>query len=42
MPAYTLLKDLSDRGVYKNMMLTITDDNDEIIEALERFREGEK
>jgi len=38
MPAYTLLKDLSDRGVYKNMLLTITDDNDEIIEALERFR----
>ena len=39
MPAYTLLKDLSDRGIYKNMLLTITDDNDEIIEALERFRE---
>ena len=38
MPAYTLLKDLSDRGIYKNMLLTITDDNDEIIEALERFR----
>ena len=40
MPAYTLLKDLSDRGIYKNMLLTITDDNDEIIDAIVRFREG--
>lgn len=39
MPAYTLLKDLSDRGLFKNMMLTISDDNDEIIEAIERYRE---
>ena len=39
-PAYTILKDLSDRGVYKNMILTISDDNDEIIEAIVRFREG--
>jgi len=41
MPAYTVLKDLSDRGIFKNMLLTISDDNDEIIEALERFKEGE-
>lgn len=40
MPAYTLLKDLSDRGVYKNMLLTISDDNDEIIDAIVRFKEG--
>ena len=40
MPAYTFLKDLSDRGLYKNMILTISDDNDEIIEAIVRFREG--
>jgi len=40
MPAYTLLKDLSDRGIYKNMILAISDDNDEIIEALERFKQG--
>ena len=39
MPAYTLLKDLSDRGVFKNMILTISDDNDEIIDAIMRFRE---
>ena len=40
MPAYKLLKDLSDRGVYKNMILTVSDDNDEIIDAIVRFREG--
>ena len=40
MPAYTFLKDLSDRGLYKNMILTISDDNDEIIEAIVRFKEG--
>ena len=39
MPAYSLLKDLSDRGLYKNMILTISDDNDEIIEAIVKFRE---
>lgn len=41
MPAYTLLKDLSDRGIFKNMLLTISDDNDEIIEAIVRFK-GER
>ena len=40
MPAYSLLKDLSDRGIFKNMLLTISDDNDEIIEAIVRFKEG--
>ena len=40
MPAYSLLKDLSDRGVYKNMLLTISDDNDEIIDAIVKFKEG--
>ena len=38
MPAYTLLKYLSDRGIFKNMILTISDDNEEIIEAIVRFR----
>ena len=37
MPAYSLLKDLSDRGIFKNMILTISDDNDEIIAAVEDF-----
>ena len=40
MPAYKLLKDLSDRGVFHNMLLTISDDNDEIIDAIVRFKEG--
>ena len=40
MPAYTVLKDLSDRGIFKNMLLTISDDNDEIIDAIVRFKEG--
>ena len=40
MPAYTLLKYLSDKGLYKNMILTISDDNDEIIEAIVKFKEG--
>ena len=41
MPAYSVLKDLSDRGIFKNMLLTISDDNDEIIDAIVRFKEGE-
>lgn len=41
LPAYAFLKDLSDRGIYKNMLLTLSDDNDEIIEALVRFKEAE-
>ena len=40
-PAYTFLKDLSDRGIFKNMILTISDDNDEIIDAILRFK-GER
>ena len=40
MPAYSLLKALSDKGLFKNMLLTISDDNDEIIEAIVRFKEG--
>ena len=39
-PVYTFLKYLSDSGLYNNMILTISDDNDEIIEAIERFKEG--
>ena len=40
MPAYSVLKDLSDRGIFKNMILSISDDNDEIIDAIVKFREG--
>ncbi len=41
MPAYALLKDLSDRGIFKNMILTISDDNEEIIASLVKFWNGE-
>ena len=41
MPAYAVLKDLSNRGIFKNMILTISDDNDEIIDAIVRFKEGQ-
>lgn len=37
MPAYSILKDLSDRGIFKNMLLTISDDNDEIIDTVLQF-----
>ena len=40
MPAYSVLKDLRDRGIFKNMLLTISDDNDEIIDAIVRFKEN--
>ena len=36
-PVYTMLKDLSDRGIMKNMLLTLSDDDDEIIDAIVRF-----
>lgn len=36
-PVYTMLCDLAERGVMKNMLLTISDDNDEIINALVKF-----
>lgn len=39
MPAYKLLKELSDKGLFKNMLLTLSDDNDEIIDAIVRFYE---
>ena len=39
MPAYSVLKDLSDRGIFKNMILTISDDNDEIIDAIVKFKD---
>ena len=36
-PVYSMLKDLSDRGIMKNMLLTISDDDNEIIDAIVRF-----
>ena len=36
-PIYTLLHDLQDRGKYQNLLLSITDDNDDIIRFLLDF-----
>ncbi|MEL6558494.1 MAG: hypothetical protein AAFQ94_09935 [Bacteroidota bacterium] len=36
-PVYPLLKSMADEEKYKNMLLTITDDEDDIEEALENF-----
>lgn len=38
MPAFTLLKALMDTGKYKNLLLTLSDDADEIIDVLLKFR----
>lgn len=38
MPAYTLLDGLMKTGKYQNLLLTLSDNSDEIIEVLERFR----
>ena len=42
MPAYTLLKGLMDRGKYKNLLLTLTDEADVIVDELMRFRKAMK
>ena len=39
LPAYKFLKTMSEKGLYNNMYLTITDDNDEIIDAIVKFKE---
>ena len=39
LPAYKFLKTMSEKGLYSNMYLTISDDNDEIIEAIVKFKE---
>ena len=38
MPIYPLLKHLSKKGKYKNLLLTLTDSNEEIIQTLLDFR----
>lgn len=37
-PVYPLLKELSDKGKYKNMLLSITDSPDEAVEIIQRFQ----
>lgn len=38
MPIYPLLKHLSDTGRYKNLLLTLTDDKDEVVQTLLNFK----
>ncbi len=38
MPAYTLLKELAERGKYKNLLLSLTDDPEEAIAELLKFQ----
>ena len=38
MPIYPLLEQLASMGKYKNLRLTLTDDLDEIVDVLQRFR----
>lgn len=42
LPAYKFLKAMSEKGLYNNMYLTISDDNDEIIDALVKFKEADE
>ena len=39
MPVWPLLTDLTRRGKYKNLLLTLTDDTDEVVEVIRRFRQ---
>ena len=41
MPVYTLMKHLIDKGKYKNLLMTLTDSQEEIIKALLDFRNKE-
>lgn len=42
MPIYPLLQGLMKSGKYKNLLLTLTDDPEEIIQEIVRFRGGEE
>ena len=39
MPVYSFLQQMMKTGRYKNLILSVSDDNDEIIEELVKFRE---
>lgn len=38
MPVYPLLRQLAEKGMYKNLLLTLSDDQAEIVDAIETFR----
>lgn len=39
-PAYTMLKELSDNGQYHNLILGISDNPDEIVQMIDKFQNG--
>ena len=39
MPIYPMLKQLADNGKYRNLLLSISDDPDEIVATMLRFRQ---
>lgn len=41
-PVYPLLQSLMKKGRYRNLILTLTDDEDEMVEALRQFRHAEQ
>ena len=40
MPVYPMLQNLMQTGMYKNLLLTLTDDLDEIIAVLQKFQQS--
>ena len=42
MPVYPLLNQLMATGKYKNLLLTLTDDIDEVVDVLVNFSRSEK
>ncbi|MBR6944883.1 MAG: hypothetical protein IKH64_02920, partial [Prevotella sp.] len=39
MPIYPLLERMMETGMYRNLLLTLTDDIDEVVSELHQFRE---
>ena len=42
MPVYPMLKNLMQTGMYKNLILALTDDLDEVVQELQRFQDSLK
>lgn len=41
-PVYPFIQDMMERGRYKNLILSLTDDNEEVAQEILKFRENEK
>ena len=42
MPVYPMLQNLMQTGMYKNLILALTDDLDEVVQELQRFQDSLK